>query len=89
VLRRCPEKQHRPRDPAEFEAWRITGFHATWRPRLHPRWKDAARPVLDLAACRAVHDPSAASWTEVAALLGAMEVGARAAAKAQETDDGG
>lgn len=86
--RRCPEIENRPLHPAEFEAWRIAASAGAWRPRLHPRWKDAARPALDWPACRAAHDPEAAPWPEVRVMLAAIEVGARKAPYSTESEAG-
>ena len=86
MRRRCPQREHAPRDPAELEAWRVTASAGAWRAKTHPRWTDAQRPVLDWPACRAAHDPDAAPWGEVRALLSAIEDGARKGAMAAADD---
>lgn len=78
---------NRPLHPAEIEAWRLTAYAGAWRARVHPRWGGARAPVLDGPALRAWHDPARAAWADVAQILLSIETGARAGAKATETDD--
>ena len=81
---RCPQREHAPLHPAEVEAWRILGFMGAWRLRPHPRWNDAALPVIDLTAARAAHDASRARWSDVLAILGAIEPAARKVAREEK-----